>query len=379
MDVGSDFYTYFPGQPIKVGANVVNLSTASQDGIKVGVFVFDKQSGVTVGSRVFGKDKIAPFEVWNVEGCVDLLYVPKEMELQCELFCGEELLEREVNVWVPKESKEYISVKDGDFVYRGRRWCPYGVNYMPSSGIGRENGGYFEFWLSARSYDPRVIQSDLERIVKMGMNSISVFLYHQSMRDQNLLDLLYWADKLGLKVNLSLRPGTPFDFEWEKIKEMIEFYRLPEHDEIFAYDLAWEPMFPGHKGRKRWSGEWERWIINRYGSVESGEANWKYPVPRDADGKITNPGDKQLTKEGEWRVMVCVYRRFLDTLLYRYYSRARRLVRSVDGVHSVSFRMTEVSNPTDGGANPLSYDWYYLIRKSEVFLFVWGLLFMYLM
>jgi len=369
LDTGTEFYTYFPEQDIKVGSNVVNLSSVPRENVKVEISLYDRGNRTLLSNKTFVKDKLNPSEVWNLNESLGSTNLSRELVVESKLFINEELLEQvshNVNVWTPKEKKEYITIQDGDFIYRGKRWCPYGVNYMPSSGIGTEDGAYFEFWLGKRSYDPKVIQRDLERIVMMGMNSISVFLHYPSMLDQNLLDLLYRADKLGLKVNLSLRPGTPFDFEWEKIKEMIEFYRLPEHDEIFAYDLAWEPMFPGHEGRKRWDVEWEKWVINRYGSIENAEVDWKYSIPRDSEGKVTNPSDEQLMKEGEWRVMVCAYRRFLDTLLYKYYNRARKLVRSIDNVHAVSFRMTEACNPTNSNANPLPYDWYYLACAVDI-------------
>ncbi|MCX8065536.1 MAG: hypothetical protein N3G21_10250 [Candidatus Hydrogenedentes bacterium] len=370
LDSGGEFYTYFPEQAIRVGANIVNLAHVPRRDVKVEISLYDKLTKTLITKKDFYNAEMPPGGRWKIEDVVSREgRFSQEMLVESRLFCGETQIEsvvHEINIWTPKEKKEFITVKNGDFIYKGRRWCPYGVNYMPSSGIGVEDNTYFEFWLGAKSYDPNIIQRDLERIVKMGMNSISVFLYHQSMRDQNLLDLLYRADKLGLKVNLSLRPGTPFDFEWEKVKEMIEFYRLADHDEVFAYDLAWEPMFPGHEGRKRWDREWEEWVINRYCSIESAEEDWKYPIPKDANGAITNPADEQLMKDGDWRVMACAYRRFLDTLLYKYYSRARRLVRSVDSNHAVSFRMTESSNPTNPNANPLPYDWYYLAYAVDI-------------
>jgi hypothetical protein len=80
-----------------------------------------------------------------------------------------------------------------------------------------------------------------------------------------------------------------------------------------------------HEGRKRYDAEWTKWVIERYGSVENAEKDWGYPIPRDEQGNITNPKDEVLTNDGEWRVMACAYRRFLDTLLYKYYSRAGHL------------------------------------------------------
>jgi hypothetical protein len=125
-------------------------------------------------------------------------------------------------------------------------------------------------------------------------------------------------------------------------------------------------FFSGTEGRKRYDAEWTKWVIERYGSVENAEKDWGYPIPRDEQGNITNPKDEVLTNDGEWRIMACAYRRFFDTLLYKYYSRARTLVRSIDPYHAVSFRMTETSDPTYNSANPLPYDWYYLALAVDI-------------
>ncbi|MDH7603135.1 MAG: hypothetical protein QHI38_13425, partial [Armatimonadota bacterium] len=73
-----------------------------------------------------------------------------------------------------------------------------------------------------------------------------------------------------------------------------------------------------------------------------------------------NPLPEQIDTDGEWRVMVAAYRRFLDTLLYKKYAEARRLVRSVDPNHLVSFRMAEAGNPTFRWGGRIPYDFPYL-------------------
>ena len=67
----------------------------------------------------------------------------------------------EAHVWRPKPNPSFITVANGDFMLDGKRWRANGVNYMPSSGIGTEDGPYFEQWLGARSYDPEIVERDL--------------------------------------------------------------------------------------------------------------------------------------------------------------------------------------------------------------------------
>jgi len=87
------------------------------------------------------------------------------------------------------------------------------VNYMPSSGIGLANGQYFENWVGRGAYDPEVIERDLRRVKAMNLNAVSVFIHHESLGAQHLLDLLRRCEALGLHVNQSLRPGTPMAFQ----------------------------------------------------------------------------------------------------------------------------------------------------------------------
>jgi hypothetical protein len=242
----------------------------------------------------------------------------------------------------------------------GKRWRAHGVNYMPSSGVGTEDGEYFEHYIGARSYDPEIVQRDIDHMKDLGYNAVSIFIYYGYHQAQNLVDLLRRLDEAGMKADVSLRPGTPMDFLWPQLGELIEQLRLKDNDTIVAYDLAWEPMFNHQRDRVMWDGEWEKWIVERYGSIENAEKDWGFPVTRDANGKITNPEPHQTLEDGEWRVMAAAYRRFLDTLLYEKYGEARRLVRSVDPNHLVSFRMAEASNPNYRWEGRIPYDFPYL-------------------
>lgn len=258
--------------------------------------------------------------------------------------------------WRPKPPAEraWVTAREGSFWLAGRRWASNGVNYMPSSGIALEDGEVFERWLGAKGYDPVIVEEDLSRIAALGFNSISVFLYRSSMEARNLFDLVLRAERHRLKVNLSLRPhADPFDFDWDEVRDMIAFYRLPECDTVFAYDLAWErgfgsyePSYSNAKGRKFYDPQWQAWVIERYGSIENAEADWGFAIPRTTAGEVTGPSDEMLDVNGAWLRMVAAYRRFVDDLASRAYGRAARLLRSVDPRHLVGFRMNTAGDPT---------------------------------
>jgi hypothetical protein len=83
-------------------------------------------------------------------------------------------------------------------------------------------------------------------------------------------------------------------------------------------------------------------------------------VWRDKEGRITGYDPEQMGKDGPWTPVFAAYRRFLDTLLYDKYSAARRLVRTLDANHAVSFRMTEAGDPTFTDRFTIPFDFAYL-------------------
>ncbi|HNT35597.1 MAG TPA: hypothetical protein PKH07_11420, partial [bacterium] len=331
VDGGSNFYTYFEKQTMTLGVRAVDFESAENLFARVRVFENSMR-----GSKVL--ERVWPLSLQSGEiGEVSDVYTPKRwpkkgFRVVAELLHGKQsvdMVSHEAHVWRPKKRKEYITVHNGEFVLKGERWRAHGVNYMPSSGLGTEDGNYFEHYLQKRSYDSEVYSRDLDHVKDMGLNSVSIFIYGdmytgEADKDQNLLDILRLLEERDLRVNLSLRPGDPVNY-YDKhpidkmLKDFVQYYRLAENDTLFAYDLAWEPSFGHHLERKKWDRDWENWIVERYGSVEAAEQDWGFKVPRDDDGLVTNPLPEHVDSDGDYRVMTAAYRRFLDTLLYKKY------------------------------------------------------------
>lgn len=358
---GAEFYTYWDGQEVNLGAHTFDATATPVPDLKVRLTVNDGQREV-FRSELPVRDGEASCQ-WRPGH-----FAADTYQVTCELRdrSGEVLdrLSHPLLVWRPSAQPTFMTIQDGQFMLKGKPWRAHGVNYMPSSGIGIEDGPYFENWLGKQAYDPVVIERDLGRIAAAGLNMVSIFCYYEALGSRNLLDCLERCRRHGLKVNLSLRPGTPLDFRWEEMKALIEGFRLAENDTVFAYDLAWEPSFGNHERQKRWDAEWAQWVVERYGSIANAEADWGVPVPRE-DGKITGPANEQLATEGPHRVMVCAYRRFLNDLLDRKHALANGLVKSVDPHHFTSFRMSIAGDPT---VNPawIGYDFRGLARTVDL-------------
>ena len=364
LDGGTDFYTYFEDQSITLGFSAANLGKApitasarfslSAPPQARRVKLLGIPIGETWDSRTISTELTIAHDPGQTTTAIGTPFKPKKWPTggymaTVDLIVDGKVVDRvrhEVNVWTPKKTKHFVTIKDGEFMLDGKRWRAHGVNYMPSSGIATEDGEYFEHWIGARSYDPEIAERDIDHMKDLGYNAVSVFMYTGHHKAQNMLDLLRRLDAAGMKADVSLRPGTPMDFLWPQIGQMITDLRLYDNDTVIAYDLAWEPMFGHQRDRIIWDAEWEKWIVERYGTIENAEKDWGFPVPRDENGKVTNPLPNQTEFDGEWRVMSAAYRRFLDTLLYEKYGEARRLVRGVDPNHHVSFRMAEAAIPT---------------------------------
>ncbi len=362
---GASRYTYFPGEKISIGAGVT-AQTGGNDKLTVSVCSInpDKSLQSIKGSRsvtktLWSKDiSLSPGEPEVVPLNSGF---PKDVKgpfVQVSLTRDGKVIDsisHSIYEWEPKPDFLPVKVEKGDFYLDGKPWYPYGVNYMPSSGIAREEWKPFEQWLGPQGYDPKIVGRDLYRIKEMGMNMVSVFLYHDSLPWGNLIDFLRQCEVNNLRVNLSLRPGTPFDFEWDKVREMIEKSRLATNKVVFAYDLAWEPHFEGFEDRSRYTKEWNDWITKKHGGLEAAFKGWGFQADL-INGLFPVPQSKQWYESGSWDNMALDYGAFLNDLLHEHYSQARELVRSVDPNHAVSFRMQYAGDPTYIGPTWIPYD-----------------------
>jgi hypothetical protein len=357
-DGGSQYYVYFQGESVKLGAEVVNFGMQVSAPLTVRISVTSEGAKEAAYQKEFtieassGKSQSVS-DTWNPGASTGRSYsVRTELVRDGKVV---DVLAHELHVWEPKPlaKRSYITAKDGDLWLNGQKWRAHGVNYMPSCGVACDDWEYFHEYVGTRAYDPDIIDADLSRISRMGMNMVSVFVCFPHHRSRNVVDLLMRCEKYGLKVNLGLRHrADPMNFDWAEVKEMIESLRLAEHDSLFAYDLAWETHWGNYLGR--FDAEWERWVVERYGSVANAEKDWGVPIPRNGN-KVARPGDGQLGKDGEWRGMVAAYRRFADDFSSQKHGAAVRLIKSSDPHHLTSFRMGFAGNPVEQPNYPYDF------------------------
>lgn len=362
MEAGSNWFGVFPDEGLTLGARFAGPRRGGcqvRIGIKpetsTGPFQWRRLPLTSEQTETTGSIKIPPLgRRWSA------YLVRTELVKDGRVV---DAIQHEVTVRIPRPHPVFMTSRNNMFWIGRKPWFPHGVNYMPSSGIAMEDGPYFENWMGPRAYDPAVIERDLRRVAAIGFNMVSVFMYGDVAGDHNLVDFLNRCDAHHLKVNLSLRPGTPLDFQWNAIRPIITLNRLPNDDTVFAYDLAWEPSWGNYQARKRWDGQWQEWLIQKYGSIERAQQLLGEPIPT-ADGRVTSPGDADVTASSRIPHVVAAYRHFLDDLLDRTHMAARKLIRTVDAHHLLSFRMSIAGDPTADPAS-MGYDFTGLARSMD--------------
>jgi len=317
LEGGTDEYIYAENETIKTGA-LLNCKQPKDFAIDIALTPTEKPTNVTVTLKQNGKtvDKISHAIEYRS---------PK-----------------------PLAERKYITINNGEFIRGGEIVRFFGVNYMPTSGIGvnpEHTARILFHYLGRTAYDPDVIYKDLVQVKDVGFNAISVFIDDISIVGNNLLHLVQTCKKMGIYVDLALRfIADPMDFNKQRVTEAFHRLHLAELDNIIAHDIAWERdmgsyegSFGNPKGRKAYDAEWAKWVINNYGSIDNAEQEWGYPMPM---GNYLPAGvtGEMLQENGNHSKIVAAYRRFADDFISLKYSQACEFFRQLDPHHLISMR-----------------------------------------
>jgi hypothetical protein len=343
-NAGSEFFSYYPDEPVKFGAKVVNLGTENRT-VRVRMNLFRKGETEAIWKNEKelasepGKTGVVEFE-WRPDKPLSGVYrVRTELMLDNDFI---DVIEHEMGVLrdrnVKPDPAEFVRVEGHDFVLNGAKWNPVGVNYWPLYSGAQEPDDYSRGWLTPPFYQPDDIEADLCRMDDLGINMVCIQMETEGST-RNMLDFLRRCGRHGIRVFGHMQSTSPLTFDAKRVSEFITSAGLASIPELFAYDIIWEPgnwVF-NKDNRPRWSADWEKWIVERYGSIENAEKDWKFKLERE-NGKLCSPTDDQMSKDGEWRVMTAAYRRFMDDLMSGKWRRAVRVIKELDPNHLVSFR-----------------------------------------
>lgn len=364
---GAQEFSYRQGEKVRLGAEVADYGAAGTD-VEVRVRVCPKGSGDAVfeaSAQVTARPDEpvqAAFE-WAPErfGCACYV-VTTELTREGKVI---DVIAHELGVLSADKlsTDDFVKVRGSEFVLKGKRWNPVGANYWPRYAIALEQEDYVYHWLTPGFYNPEEVDKDLGLLEAMGANFVAIRAHHVNDR-RTVLDFLRRCQNHGIRALIFLQSHeisddphyfqglmTPFHFQTKEVENFIKETGISDHPALLGWDLIWEPagwVFGGNISsfgwkeqglyRQRWDQDWSKWIDERYGSLADAEADWGMPVPRTKKGAITSPSYTHLTSEGQWRVMVCAYRRFMADLMNRHWNNAVGKLRQLAPNHLISYR-----------------------------------------
>lgn len=256
---------------------------------------------------------------------------------------------------------EFVHISEGKFQLDGKRWVPYGVNYLPLYAINLPVSGGIH-WYDPLIYDEKAIKDDLSMIADMGCTAVSIQIfcngyhftpwypmnlrrfqnYKTALSDPQLkcIDSFFkLCDRHNLKVDIHCIGSDPLYFNEEVVKSFIVDAGFWQNPVIYSWALSWEPHFGLHYERKLlWDEEWNKWVLNKYGSNEQAFKKWAYKAEI-TEGKIVSPQDYMVRKAGPWEKMFLDYESFLWGLARDHYAKVSKIIRQM-APHQLIFART---------------------------------------
>ena len=350
---GTTQFNFLDTEQVVAGAEVIVRDVCAEQ-FSVRVAVCDEQGGATYAGRTFAFRPRWPRR--QVVGRIVLApgaLRPGFYRCVCSLLRGGTVVDEisqpfTISASKPRAGAEFVRVERGDFIVGQRPWHPHGVNFWPGYVAGQEPGRYRGHWLRPMSYDPELVERDLQRLQRCGANLVSIQLLDLVMLPC-ARDFLLRCRRHGIRANIFIPGAHPLRPRPEQFLPLVR--ALAGDDAVFAWDLAWEPRVGGYERRRALDRDWERWLNSRYGSVAAAERDFRFPLPRDARGRVTAPSREQILNDGPWRIMVAAYRRFLDDAISKGYNTVVRALRKVDPNHLLGARTGY------GGTGGMGADW----------------------
>lgn len=344
LEGGAEFFSYAQGETLKLGAEVANTSREART-LAVEATISDPD-----GMQLFrDRRELVVAAGRTAESVWDWAPAGATPPFEVEVALAEggrrvdtighsvERLRTE-----PGRPEEYVRVEGSNFTLAGKPWYFQGINYWPTWVAGCR-----DMDLRKRErYDPEVIEEDLSRLEAMGFNSISAVqailppdpAAPGAFRDQT--DFLDRCLRHNIRVHFTVHNGRPYSGgDIAKVIDYIGRAGLREHPAILSWELAWEPI-EGWWGRG-WGffvGDWNEWVVERYGSVEGAVADWGFDPRAPGESVLPAPKAEHFQTHGAWDACVAAFRRAFGDRVGREYGRMARALRAYDPNHLIAFR-----------------------------------------
>ncbi len=344
FEAGADKPIYEKGEIPLIGAKLLNLS---QDFEEITVKFNVSQKGKEIFTRT--ETTLATPRSYTEVSFRWENYALGDYEITVELYKDNiklDYVSQTITQFIRKETldeSKLIKVEGDSFILNGEKWYSWGMNYWPLYYPSFERNEYWMGWFDKSNYFPNEVESDLELMEKMGINTLYVRLDADvfGRSAAQFKDFLVRCEKHNFYISLSYPNATcPINYSTKAFNKMVEEFDLKNNAMLFGYDIAWEI---GHQllfdeYRHYWDKPWSDWITERYGSAENAEKDFKCDIDRAADGRLIAPPIEQFSNDGEWRIKIAAYRRFIDDYMSSLWNKAVADMKKTDSNHIISFR-----------------------------------------
>jgi len=242
----------------------------------------------------------------------------------------------------PARPDEFVRVQGSMFTLGGKPWYFRGINYWPNWIAGYPTLNH----RNRECYDPEIIERDLAWLQSAGVNVVSAIAGIQppnpddpaGYRDQ--LDFLDRCLRHGIRCYFTVPYGRAYaGADFARIKDYIEKAGLRDHPAIMCWELAWEPIEGAwNKDLEKLGPDWNRWLVERYGSVEHALSDWGFDPRPSPEKPVPAPTMEQCMNSGPWNRYVAAFTRAFSDLISRAYGKVIRSLRAWDPSHLISFR-----------------------------------------
>ncbi len=327
------------GESLKLGCSVMN-SSFDYKSVEV---EFSIGGDVKLTKKLIAAPRVTTS--FEVDVSADALFAA-----DCELICtlkldGEPIDEIGQEIKFKPEidavPEDFVRVKDGEFTLNGKHWQFVGMNYWPSYHPSFEVVNYWCGWLDTVTYDPITIERDICRMEKLGINCVltRIDTLELAKGKAPISDFIERLRAHDMKLILSIpMMESPMNYHPDAFRDFVEQTELVGEPVLMAHDITWEVgMHIIYKFRDSFLPEFTAWCERYYGSIEAAIADWGIDVPI-VDGLLTAPTDRQFCSDGEHRVYVAAFRRFIDEHVGRIWQDTVDDMRSVDPTHLYTYR-----------------------------------------
>ena len=318
FSAGAEKYVYPKGEKAVFGAKIHNSTidylfvTVNISVEKQGDTVYKFTDEIMCTPRSYGECRFecADFNADDYTVKTELIFEGKVIDTVTQEIHLERIVESD-------DPADFVRVDGENFKLGDKLWYPAGINYWPLYAPGLERSYYWLSWLDKTNYIPEEIEKDLSLMEKLGINCLFMRIDGDMIGRQNstFRDFVIRLRKHNMKLCFSFCNITmPLHYNGRAFREIMHEFSLAKDPIIFSHDMSWESdgALLSTPCKRRYDDEWEKWLIDRYGSIENAEKDFGMAVDRREDGRVTVPAEEEFAKEGEWRVKICAYRRFME-------------------------------------------------------------------